>query len=212
MNKNKLLGILLLIISIAAVTFFVQSNNSSDVDFTLANHVEGVIILPIGQEMDTTSTELDSSRVVSLDHGSYEVLTQGKNAVSTSYFIEVPNDNAVVVNPNYSRQYLQELLESERTEIIATIEGRLDDLLNGYTINKGELMRQGDWYTTVLYKTIDDPRQEPDTYRILLEKQNDSWTLVSGPKIILTVHDYPTIPVDILTEANEAVFNFSEAL
>lgn len=212
MNKNKLLVILAVLFFVAIAAFLIQSNNSSDVEFTLADHVESVIILPIRQEVDATSIELESSQVVSLNHGSYEVLTQGENAASTSYFIEVPDDSAVLINPDYSREYLQEILVSERAEIIATIEDQLGDLLNGYTINKGEMLRQGGWYTTVLHKTINDPRQEPDTYRILLEKQNSSWALVSGPKIILTVYDYPDIPVDILTEANESIFSFSEEL
>lgn len=209
MNKKIVFTISALIIFIIIAVFTFQRTVSSNVEFVLADHVDQVRILSTENDEEFVVGTLSSSGNLTLRHGFYEIVASGNRVISSSIFIEVPEDTVVTVDPDYSRQYLEEILEAERSDIAHTIENELGEKLDGYTVAEGELLSRGNWYTSVIYENIVDTRQEPDAYRILLEKKDSKWQLVAGPKIVLTIYDYPELPLSILTSANEAVFRFS---
>ena len=209
MNKKIVFTISAFIFFIIIAVFIFQRATSSNVEFVLADHVDQVRILSTEDTEEVIVETLSSSGDVMLRHGFYEIVSSGNRIISNSTFIEVPEDTTVTIDPDYSRQYLEEKLENERGDIVRTIEGELGEKLTGYTVAEGELLGRANWFVSIIYENIVDTRQQPDAYKVLLEKQDSDWRLVAGPEIVLTIHDYPELPLNILTRANEAVFRFS---
>lgn len=209
MNKKTIFTALAFIVFLVAGVIAYQRTTTSEVEFILADHVDQIRILSTDDSQEVVIATLSSSENVILKDGVYEVVVRGNRSVPDSVFIEVPQDSVVAIDPDYSRQYLEEILASERTGITTAIENNLGSKLDGYTVAEGELLRRGEWYTSIIYEDLVDVRQERDTYKILLNKNDEAWQLVAGPEIVLTIYDYPELPVDILTQANESVFSFS---
>ena len=95
--------------------------------------------------------------------------------------------------------------EQERETIIAALATRYPEITTDYTINKGKLYKDGEWFgTTLTYKGSDTMNR--DTLRLLMQKKDGLWVLrTTPPEPLLSKHSYSDAPIEILRELNKSV-------
>ncbi len=110
----------------------------------------------------------------------------------------------VVVDPLYSRERLDEIVENEINEINRAIKEKYENI-NLYKIQKGSLYRFGEWYgTNLIYKGAYSANS--DNLKIVLEKVSGSWQVrTDPPNISLSKFEFPDIPEDVLREVNNTL-------
>lgn len=99
----------------------------------------------------------------------------------------------------------EEKLTSERDTIDGVLIEKYPLIATSYVINKGELYEEGKWYgTTLTYKGADLDNR--DTLRVLLEKKNGVWILLTTPpRPLLSVKEFPDVPKSVLQAINKPV-------
>lgn len=116
------------------------------------------------------------------------------------------NHQAVNLSPGYSDTYLNKMLDEQLGSIKASIIEKYPLVDQLYTIQRGRLYRQGEWYgTTLTYKADATGGNlfKTDTLRVVLKKENGQWVVKTNPPtILLSKYDYPDIPEDVLRNVN----------
>ena len=109
--------------------------------------------------------------------------------------------------PSEKRKELtpDEQLAAEQAAIDAVLIEKYPKIATDYVINKGQLFEKGKWYgTTLTYKGSDIDNR--DTLRVLMEKKDDTWTLLTTPpRPILSAKEFPDIPKSILQTINKPI-------
>lgn len=113
----------------------------------------------------------------------------------------------VSLSPKYSARYLDGLLADESSNINAAIRKKYPKVGDHYTIQRGKLYGNGDWYGTILVYKIKNLRPQDlfkiDSLRIVLKKDGEVWVVKTDPPdISLSKYAYPDIPEDVLSEVN----------
>lgn len=149
---------------------------SSDINIRLKNG-EYVIVIPEGTV--------------------YEPLVQ-------EFAVDASRKDAVVL-PRYSSQGLESQLNKQRSDIRAVLYTQYD-FLNPkkrlYTFLDEKLHLQGNWYTATVRELIPG-RNKSDIYRIVAQKKEDNWILVTiPPDLVISNVRYPDIPREVLLDLN----------
>ena len=111
------------------------------------------------------------------------------------------SDKPVLINPYFSDNRLDELLNIELQRIQNVIKKTYPTVDDLYVISDGKLFHFGDWYgTTLVYRG--EYSQNSDTLRIILHKKGGVWVIATQPDILLTTTAYPSVPFDILSRTN----------
>lgn len=90
-------------------------------------------------------------------------------------------------------------LESERPSIEEAFTSRFNFLSDQYKIQKVVLLNKGSFAAILLYLN-DVP------YRTLLQKQNDTWSVIDLPYPVLSYFNFPNIPESIIDTINNLSF------
>ena len=212
MNKRLIALLLLIVFSLGGFLVVRNITSISEVSFSFSEEVEEIRVIKEDRDGSVESiATLNEPTTIPLRNGSYEIIIAGSKIVNETRLIEITGDTSLEIEPDFSVEYLDILLNEERTSVVAEINNHLGEKLVGYSIARGELLDQGDWYGTAIFEKIEQSREEPDTYRVLLQKIDGEWVFVAGPKILLTTRDYPEVPVSILSSTNALVIDFFEA-
>ncbi len=111
---------------------------------------------------------------------------------------------SIKLDPNYSNQHLEELLEPEIQPIHDLIKQTYSPLINNYQIDRGKLLGKGDYYATTIIE-LSAYYTRKDTYRIILKKIDNGWQTLGKPEIVVNKYNYPDVPRNILSEVNDLV-------
>ncbi len=145
--------------------------------------------------LSQTEVRLKKAQYVAVYTGSpgYANGTMGINLDST--------DKKLEINPTYSEEKLNSILDSETTNITSVIKAGVFNI-DQYLIQKGKLYDFGEWYaTTLLYNGADE--FNADTLKIVLKKDVNTWKIITNPpQIILSKHLYKEVPDHILDDIN----------
>lgn len=203
MKKRIIISIGILLAATAAVLGGNHLLSFHKVTFTLEDGTSTMSIY------DTNGKEVKKSLPggsTFLREGKYYIIPSGEDIASDkiNFTVEKENKN-ITVNPPYSKQYLEKLLEKERAAIETAIASKYPSLISGYTIESGTLYERGDWYGGLLAPKTSDKREQKDPYRIVLRKKNGSWEVVRRPEYILTASRYKEVPIEILRAINKLV-------
>lgn len=201
-----LVSVALLLLFVGGV-LLINTPRGNRVEFIISDNISEVSIFDANSNSESIKT-LEKSSIISLDAGDYTVTSFGEKTGFYTKIISVQNDSVIEIDPPYSANHLDDLLDDELSALSSTIEQFFGENLDDLSVSRGELLERGDWYSTTIFERINDPRQQPDYYVLLLSKSADSWEVVAGPDIVLTRYDYPDIPIDILTLANNTVSEF----
>lgn len=103
------------------------------------------------------------------------------------------------------KQDLNNQLDKELETITLVLQSAYPKITTDYTISRGKLYDQGQWYgTTLTYKGTDTYNR--DTLRVLMQKKDGIWTLrTTPPELLLSAKKYPDVPKSILQSINQPV-------
>jgi hypothetical protein len=114
------------------------------------------------------------------------------------------NSRNIPIDFTYSSVYLEELLTpKELSAIQAALVSKYAQKLDGFTLNTGYLLGQGEWYVTTITKKVRDESEIPDIYRVVLKKEKGGWTIITTPSLVLSIPLNKTIPLSIIRTAND---------
>lgn len=207
MNRKKILTILSAIVLFFAAIMLVYV-------FIISPSYELSVIIPknisvnlskINDKGDYELVEsIKTSKIVKVKKGNYCVrpTDDEKYSQTPECAIIDKSDAKLSIEPDFSDDYLKELLAPQLSEIHSVITAKYSPLINSYFIGDGQLYAKGEWYGTTLSE-ITSSRYRGDTYRVILNKQADKWVIAARPQIVLSSIDYPNIPFKVLSSVNK---------
>lgn len=183
-------ALFLVIIGVSVGLWFIQNK---PVQFTLNGSGYTVEIL---NDKEKTVQTLTSSKTIRLSEGAYLYKVVGNDYDnSANKFTVKGGDTTVSVTPKRSVSYLTQLLDKERGAIETTLKNTTPTVT--YTVSSLSLYEQGEWAAGQL-QLSGNPRQLRDTYRFILKKEGESWTVVVSPRIVVEVSEFSSVPKDII--------------
>lgn len=98
---------------------------------------------------------------------------------------------------------LSTLLEAELPAITSVFNQAFPTASEQYTIDRGRLYNQGQWYgTTLTYRGTDESNR--DTLRVLMQKKDTAWIVrTNPPQLLLNKKDLSDVPIDTLQSLNQ---------
>jgi hypothetical protein len=111
-------------------------------------------------------------------------------------------DSSVVIEPNYSTDYLAQQLPAQLDKINSVINEKYSGIIDRFTLQTGQLFGRGEWYGTTLTQRVASQSDQGDVYRMLLKNNSGTWTVVAYPQIVLSKYTYPDVPHSVLDEVN----------
>lgn len=149
---------------------------------------------------------ISTSKIISIKNGKYCAVPTDKQYDQTPECVTINNsDVSLDLQPSYSDTKLESLLKTQLNTITKTISSKYGDILDNYIIKPGKLYNRGEYYATTLTEKTESEAEQGDVYRIILEKKNDTWTVLHYPELAVNKYDYPSIPRDILDSVNRLV-------
>lgn len=195
--------ILIAVVIIGAIISYMLSLHKVDITFKEAD-MAGSILRYDDDGDSVTITTVDSSKSVKLQDGKYSYAVNNTKYDSTPLKFEVAGkDTSIEINPDYSKERLATLLQDELPKITPVITAAYGKILESYDIKPGLLYKKGEWYGTTIVEHAGPGGNYGDTYRIILRNIDGNWKIEASPSLVLTTHDNPTIPKDILTSVND---------
>ena len=158
--------------------------------------------LDSGKDQDPYKTILTSGEEIKIPKGDYTAYYQANKGYESKYQeFSFDDDYILDIKPNYSEDKLNEILNQQINNLNRTIESYSSNISSQYTIQKGQLFDNGNWYgTTLVYKG--DDYFNNDTLRVVLKKNGNTWVVAGKPSIYFNKFDYANIPKNILSEVN----------
>ena len=201
MNKKHITIIVILVVAAAGFGYFIYYlTNFHKVSFTKTPVVEKIEIFRRDPTERVTIT--DGSSPITLASGSYYAATLGSKVSREIVDFNVTSDTVVSLDPSYSETYLDSLLVSESAAIQTEIESTLPKTISNYTLTQSHLYKKGEWFGGVLVNKKADNNNPKDTYRVILKKDNESWSMTTTPMIIFSSAALPDVPIDVLRKVN----------
>jgi len=201
MKNRVILSIVIIIVGIAGVAAFAYFSSFHKVAITFSSDVSSVIVYKEGGDQIDS---LSAARDISLQNGNYYIVPDGEKVSKDKVRFTVQDtDITLEVDPDYSTAYLNNLLESEQSQINKAATEAFPTIATEYTIEDSTLYGHGEWFGALLIKNVTDERDIRDFYRILLHKEGGEWKVVNKPELVLTKAEFKNVPVDVITAINE---------
>ena len=164
-----------------------------------------------GADSPTHIATFSKSTALQLTQGDYYYVVTGERTAPEAVNFKVPDQTTFRIDPDYSSIYLAGIRNDEVESINQVIETRYAKIANDYIIHPGKLYKQGQWYATLITNRKSNNDTPLDEYRIVLQKQNDQWVIITTPEISLSVLTFPEVPKDILSDINAITIDSLEA-
>lgn len=104
-----------------------------------------------------------------------------------------------------TRQQLEQKLTVELPVITSVLTHAYPKIATDYTMSKGQLFDEGEWYGTTLNYRGNDTLNR-DTLRVLMQKKNGVWMIrTTPPQILLSTEQFPDVPREVLQTINQPV-------
>lgn len=102
-----------------------------------------------------------------------------------------------------TEQELADLLDTELATVSEVLTAKYPQAQELYTINRGKLYDQGQWYgTTLTYRG--DNEDNRDTLRVLMQKKDNVWIVrTTPPQPLLGQPEFADVPKTILQSINQ---------
>lgn len=203
MKKKIIISIGILILAALAIFGANYLLSFHKVLFALENDTASITIY---NSDDKEVGKLSSNSDISLQAGEYYIIPGGENIATDKIAFTVNKDDTnVIINPPYTKEYLESVLKGEKLAIEAAITTKYPSLISEYTIKHGTLYERGDWFGGLLAPKVSDIRDERDAYRIVLHKKDTSWEVIRRPEYTLSSSRYKEVPITILRAVNAIV-------
>ncbi len=212
MKKLIILAVTIIVIASAAIAAYLYYASFHKVSIVFGTDVTGATLYKAteehsqegegnhGEELQKFTTNSETS----LQDGEYFVIPDGeKVAKDEIHFTVEGKDTTVELRPGFSSEYLKKVLLAEEVKTTAALNAKFPTVMKDYTIAKGALYEQGDWYGALLVRKVSDLSDQRDVYRTILHKENGVWKVVHQPEIVLTSAVFKDAPIEMLRTVNE---------
>jgi hypothetical protein len=210
MNK-KIIFILIFFIILFSSTYilfdsFKANNQKQDVLIKL-NNIEKADIYLIDDQGSNKKvvTISDKANNVSLTkYQDFDIRYTATNDYESGIysFYNDKKTTEIIVNPYYSNDILNNLLNQEKDTINNVVNNYIAIMSAPYTIKNISLFGLGD-ISGVTLTYIGDDIFNSDTIRLALQKDNNNWTIINNkPELVLTKYNTPAVKADILEKIN----------
>ena len=161
------------------------------------------LAITIYKDNNKKKADVSSSSDIMLKKGTYYYTpTTDVFSHDKVYFTINSDDTTVEISPAYSSARLSTLL-SQDTATIHTILTSSYSMMSNYVIADETLYHHGEWYSARLIERVTGSN-EPDVYRVILQKNNDTWKIVASPRLVISIKDFPNIPDYVIRQVNKA--------
>jgi hypothetical protein len=212
---------------IVGISFLIPALNQRDVAIKLSAKVDSVEIYP---ENDSDSS-VDPIHTIQRDSnlkfsdGNYYAIPSGTDVDTSAISFTVDElVKSVLINPNYSKTYLQTQLQNNgevkieqadstsdisitvpanRSLIHSIIRTKYRGIIDNYDINTGELLGDGSWYVTYMVKKGFDPAIESANFFKTILHYDGVWQIMAEPDVVFRYDDFPDVPKEIIKLANQ---------
>lgn len=212
MNKTRLvlliLGSSLVVVGLTSLIIWQYMSSFHNLDVVIPSDLDASVYKVVDGKNQTVKS-VKGSTTLSLQAGDYCItLTDTKYDPEPVCALLGSNDASVSLDPHFSASYLASQLTSElESQLHLIISQKYSAIIDGYIFGKGKLLGDGSWYATTLTTKV-APSDRGDYYRVLLEKDGDSWQIIAFPQLALSKYDYPNVPVEVLGEANKLLGSY----
>ncbi len=206
LSKRNISLLVILVFVVSLVLFVFSYINSQQFIIVKYKNTSKVTIQKVGEgarSLEKETVYKKSGEKIKVSKGNYLLKYTGSDGYSSDYRkIDVSNKPVYIsLDPDYSQQKLSSILGEEFESIKNVLNTKYKNI-NEYNIQKGKLYKKGQWYATTL-QYIGSDESNYDTLRLVMEKKDGKWVLVTNPpNIVLGSKDYPNIPLDILQDIN----------
>lgn len=204
LNKKKIIiiiGAFLALVGAISMVYFLTTSRvslvidvkTSDTEYDLKNDKDKLI---------KTFSENSSFK---LARGKYSISAKNQKYDQRPLKIELKEDLQITLNPAFSFEYRQKLIEENLAEIDEILTNKYNKN-NLFTIYSGSFFqdKQREFYATNLELKTDDLVFTKQSFKVILEKGKDkNWKVVIEPNAILSKFDNPDVPIDIINRANQ---------
>ncbi len=206
MNKKAIIIIIAAVIAVGLVASFAMYLLSfHTVTFTL-DKADASLAIYRADDKDKKNKLADStasSRSLRLQEGEYlAVITNKEYDASSTNFTVGKSDSSVAVNVAFSREYLDVIVDQELPLINIAIKAAFPQQITSFSLEKGQLYDEGQWYTTTFIQNTASPDEIGDVYHLVAKKEDGKWKVVGKPTLVLTQVEFPDVPLDILKAGN----------
>lgn len=219
MIKKLFLFVGALVIAAIGIFLILDFTKRYDVNFTYDYTVPNppkLLVYSIGEEDHDNDPDkfadqkpvitVSESSTQKLPPGSYIGIINDPSYEKQELEFKVNGNTEVIIPINVSEERLASILEQNRAEILASINSGTA-IPPEYLIGPGRLVKNGDWYITTIVKDTSQSTNRAsfeDVYRIISQKQNGKWVLVTKkPELLLNTKANPGVPKDVIDQAND---------
>ena len=212
-NRNRIviiiIGLAIVIGSILGIIELAKYLSLRDVTFILSDRTQSAIIYQDYDShtlMPTKVAEVSNGDIVKIADGDYDAIPLGADIDTTPVRFTVSSDTrTVMIDPDFSETYLADRLIRESPTLQAILRDKYSPVIDGYTINEGQLLGDGSWYVTSILGKPPEGQwglENVNRFRVILHQQDSHWQVVAEPSLVLNYKDYSDIPKNIIKTAN----------
>lgn len=210
---KKLVALLITGLLFVTAVYFIYAYITSFQSLTIKTegNSQNTIVKLYGHGSDEQRAAVEKVTIgepIKLKKGDYTIEFSGSGYELTSVNVTLGETaETVTIAPRYTAEKLRRILDKEKSEIHNQIMQQIPETRDKYVIESGKLYMQGQWYGAKIHKK-QTPEEErlnyTDTFRIILKKENQKWTLITKPpELVLSKVKYPGIPREVLVDVNK---------
>lgn len=206
MNNRKslilLFAALIIVLAGVGVLFYMQTFKTVKLVFQ-KDGLQTTVYHKIGEGEKKEVAKPNKTVELKLRAGNYLIVPEGGQYDSSGIDFEVKTDDITIdVKPDYSSEYRESILTTEFPNIREAITAAYPKTIEKFSITRGVIFGEGQWYATTLVQKTAHPSEEPDIYRTVLQKEEGAWVIKAKPALVLSAQEYPSIPKNILKDIN----------
>lgn len=209
MNKRTIITVLVSIVLVVGAFIGVLeflSYKDVSVEFKQADTE-----ITIYTSTDSEVASLSAPATIKLKEGSYYYVPKGEPYSTEKVTFDITDNQTLEVSPSYSSGFLATLLAKEQSTIKDVLYAAYPSLTSDYILGDEHLAHLGEWYSAKAMQRVSGGN-EPDVYRVVLQKEGDTWKVAATPKLALSIADNTSVPDYVIRQANEPLSNEAYAL
>lgn len=201
-RKALIITLIALILLLVGIGTYFYWQSFKTVTYNFLRDDVSVTVYKLDDDERLSIDSLKETTERRLQRGKYLIIPNEDTFSQMGILFEVRDkDMTVDINPEYSESYRRTLRDLALPEIQAALQAKYPEIIANYTMNKGEIFKEGQWYGTLLIEKALGS-DEGDIYRTVLKKEGDDWIVKATPALLLAAKDYPDIPKEILSAIN----------
>lgn len=197
--KKQLLYVSILILVVVSTGFMYWLFSNSRVITIHFDEVSSAEILDKdNNRLAEISTSGSDTRVFTTTE--LKIAYDGSDGYASGTHILADDENDVTLRPDFNDARKNQYFDEQKSSIEQSINTEFIGY-NRYSVKDFDIADRGEW-AYVLLEYNGDYGYSSDDLRTVLRLNEDSWSVVAAPNIVLTKYNSPDVDVDVLKRGN----------